>query len=107
MSYKDAVHHAHVVLSMQTKAVRYIRDLFEAPDVSTFVCGNVRFLGRMCSTLQNEVESIRLRTTDYEMVVAQHGNFTMIATQHPSKGALKTGATEEKKEAVEEKKEAA
>lgn len=30
---------------------------------------------------QNEVESLRLKTKDYEMIVAQHGNFTLIVTQ--------------------------
>jgi dynein light chain roadblock-type len=34
MSYRAAVHHAHQVLSLSGKASRYIRDLFEAPDVS-------------------------------------------------------------------------
>lgn len=34
MSYKTAVHHAHQVLSLSSKASRYIRDLFDAPDVS-------------------------------------------------------------------------
>jgi len=34
---------------------------------------------------QNEVESIRLRTNEYEMIIAQHANFTIIATQSPSK----------------------
>lgn len=34
MSYKTAVHHAHQVLSLSSKASRYIRDLFDVPDVS-------------------------------------------------------------------------
>mmetsp|Transcript_8854 Transcript_8854/g.9368 ORF Transcript_8854/g.9368 Transcript_8854/m.9368 type:complete len:123 (+) Transcript_8854:49-417(+) len=84
MSYKTAVHHAHQVLSLSSKASRYIRDLFDAPD--------------------NEVESIRLRTVEYEMIIAQMGNFTIIVSQTPSKSDTKA-VVEEKKEG-EEKKEA-
>jgi hypothetical protein len=65
MSYRIAVHHAHQVLALTGKASRYIRDLFDAPD--------------------NEVESIRLRTTEYEMIIAQYGNFTVVSTQVPQK----------------------
>jgi len=90
MSYKDALHYAHQVLSLSAKASKYTRDLFDAPD--------------------NEVESIRLKTVGYEMIVAQHGNFTMIVNQSPvevveeavagTEGAPKEG--EEKKEAPKE-----
>lgn len=34
MSYKTAVHHAHQVLSLAGKANKYVRDLFDPPDVS-------------------------------------------------------------------------
>ena len=60
MSYKTAVHYSHQVLGLVTKASKYIRELFEAPD--------------------NEVESIRLRTLQHELIVAQTGYFTIIAT---------------------------
>ena len=40
MSYRTAVHYSHQVLGLASKATKYIRDLFDAPD--------------------NEVESIRL-----------------------------------------------
>jgi hypothetical protein len=66
MTYRTAVHYAHLVLSLYGKASKYIRDLFEHPD--------------------NEVESIRMITRDYEMVIAQHGNFTLVAT-HTKKQA--------------------
>ena len=37
-----------------------------------------------CS-LQNEVESLRLKTTDYEMIVAQHAaGFTLLVIQDTS-----------------------
>ena len=60
MSYRTAVHYSHQVLGLQSKASRYIRELFEAPD--------------------NEVECIRLRTLHHELIVAQTGYFTIIAT---------------------------
>jgi hypothetical protein len=63
MTYQTAIHHAHQILSLVSKAGKYIQDLFEAPD--------------------NVVESLRLKTNDYEMVVAQQLNFTMIVTQSP------------------------
>lgn len=36
MSYRTAVHYAHVVLSLHSKASKYARDLFDPPDVSLF-----------------------------------------------------------------------
>ena len=63
MDYKKALHYAHQVLTLYSKASQYTRGLFDAPD--------------------NEVESIRLKTEDYEMIVAQQGNFTVIITQRP------------------------
>lgn len=83
MTYKSAVHHAHEVLSLIGKASKYVKDLFDAPD--------------------NEVESIRLRTLEYEMIIAQSGNFTVIVTQNPTKSDKKVGIDKEKEE---EKKEA-
>jgi hypothetical protein len=44
-------------------------------------------------------------TKDYEMVIAQHGNFTVIVTQNNSKAETKQ--TEEKKDGDAEKKESA
>jgi hypothetical protein len=60
---------------------------------------------------QNEVESIRLRTAEYEMIIAQHGNFTLCVTQDRDTGAKSeakgaAGAEGEKKEGEAEKKEA-
>jgi len=57
--------------------------------------------------LQNEVDSIRLRTAEYEMIIAQHGNFTIIVTQDrdPNSGKVQAGGAEgEKKEGEGEKK---
>ena len=44
-----------------------------------------------------------MRTDEYKMIVAQHGNFTLIVKQLPSKSESKGG--EEKKEKKEEGKE--
>lgn len=57
---------------------------------------------------QNEVESIRMITKNYEMIIAQHGNFTLVVTQsnvkiEEAKVAVEGG---EKKEGEAEKKEA-
>jgi hypothetical protein len=47
------------------------------------------------------VESIRLRTAEYEMIVAQVGHFTVIVTQSPAELLKKGGSVgEEKKEEV-------
>lgn len=60
------------------------------------------------SVLQNEIESIRLRTLESEMIIAQHGNYTLLVIQqNPSKeiaGAEETTAAVNET-ALEEKKE--
>lgn len=70
-----------------------------------------RIMFNVLSIPQNEVESIRLRTTDYEMVIAQHGNFTIIVIQDRdpsvSKADPKGSSAEEKKENESDKKETA
>lgn len=60
MTYRTAVHYSHQVLGLTSKASKYIRELFDAPD--------------------NEVDCIRLRTSQHELIIAQMGNFTIIAT---------------------------
>jgi hypothetical protein len=37
-----------------------------------------------CPGWQNDVESLRLKTKDYEMIIAQQGNFTLIVVQQVS-----------------------
>jgi hypothetical protein len=111
MSYKVAVHHAHLILGLYGKAIKYTRDLFDPPDVSTH-----RFVSSACTVnhfflrlfLQNEVESIRMITMNYEMIIAQHGNFTLVVTQSNVKVEEVKAVVEgvEKKEGEPEKKEA-
>lgn len=71
MNEKKSVQYAHLVLDLCAKAKKNIRELFEPPD--------------------NEVESLRLKTRDYEMIVAQHGNFTVVVIQEPPKVAEEAG----------------
>ena len=51
-----------------------------------------------------------MRTTDYEMIIAQHGNFTIIVIQDRDPSVLKADpkgfSAEEKKENESDKKEA-
>ena len=91
MSYRTAVHYSHQVLGLASKATKYIRDLFDAPD--------------------NEVESIRLRTTQSELMIAQQGNFTIVCThvhkedeESGASAGAGAGAEGEKKEGEEPKK---
>ncbi|CAN0130412.1 unnamed protein product, partial [Phaeothamnion confervicola] len=67
MEYGTAVHHASLVLDLTSKAKKYMRELFEPPD--------------------NDLESLRLRTPEYEMIVAQHENFTLVALQRDQRAA--------------------
>jgi dynein light chain roadblock-type len=85
MDYKKALHYSHQLLQLYSKASKYTRDLFDAPD--------------------NEVESIRLKTVDYEMVIAQHGNFTVILTQKPEEEEVAV-EVKEGEEGAEKKEEA-
>jgi dynein light chain roadblock-type len=61
MPYGKAVQHAHLVLDLCSKSKKYVRELFDGGD--------------------NEVENIRLRTDEYELIAAQHGKFTLIVIQ--------------------------
>jgi dynein light chain roadblock-type len=87
MSYRTAVHYSHQVLGLASKATKYIRDLFDAPD--------------------NEVESIRMRTTQCELMIAQQGNFTIVCTHAhvEEEEVVAAGAEGETTEGEEAKKE--
>merc|ERR1719240_260169 len=81
MEYKRAVHHTAVVLELCAKARMVIKNLFDSPD--------------------NDMESVRLKTSHYEMLISQAGNITLVAIQEPPhKEAEATAAAEgeEKKE---------
>ena len=62
---------------------------------------------------QNEVESIRMITKTYEMIIAQLGNFTLVVSQSNVKEAelevkaVLEGVAGEKKEGEAEKKDSA
>jgi ArsR family metal-binding transcriptional regulator len=88
LKYKEALHYAHLVLALYSKANKYIKDLFPQEN-------------------NNEVESIRMITKSYEMVIAQHGNFTLVALHTKNKPEVKAVVEGgEKKEGEVEKKEA-
>eukprot|EP00590_Aulacoseira_subarctica_P008592 CAMPEP_0172421806 /NCGR_PEP_ID=MMETSP1064-20121228/8030_1 /TAXON_ID=202472 /ORGANISM="Aulacoseira subarctica , Strain CCAP 1002/5" /LENGTH=130 /DNA_ID=CAMNT_0013162379 /DNA_START=224 /DNA_END=616 /DNA_ORIENTATION=+ len=61
MPYDRAVHHASLVLDLCTKTRTHMQNLFDFPD--------------------NQVESIQLRTDEYEMIISQYGNFTLVVIQ--------------------------
>lgn len=109
MEYKTAVHHAYLV---STK--RAFADRLRPPRCWT--CGPKRRIIfanssklRRCvlasksesdnSRKQNEVESLRLKTSFYEMIISQHGNFTLVVLQMEEAVVPKEAAaeTEEKK----------
>ncbi|GMI43425.1 hypothetical protein TrCOL_g9697 [Triparma columacea] len=75
MPYEVAVQHAHLVLDLCSKSKKHIRELFDPPD--------------------NDVENIRLRTDDYELIAAQHGHFTLIVIQEDPSMKAKTDDEEE------------
>ena len=60
---KLGIHHAYHALDLMNKARDHIRTLFEAPE--------------------NELESVRLKTDNYEMIISQVGNYTLCVMQKP------------------------
>ena len=88
MSYRTAVHYAHQVLGLASKAS------------ST--------LGSSSMLLIMKVECIRMRTVQCELMIAQIGNFTIVCTHSNIEEEVVVAAKEgegEKKEGEGEKKE--
>jgi hypothetical protein len=61
---------------------------------------------RNAARAQNEVESVRLKTDLYEMIISQHGNFTLVVIQMEEPAAVALEAAEVVEGAEGEKKEA-
>uniref|UniRef100_A0A7S2SQX1 Roadblock/LAMTOR2 domain-containing protein n=1 Tax=Rhizochromulina marina TaxID=1034831 RepID=A0A7S2SQX1_9STRA len=61
MDVQKAVQTAHLVLDLCAKSKKYIKELFEPPD--------------------NDVESLRLKTLEFEMIVAQYGDYSLVVVQ--------------------------
>lgn len=61
---KGGIHHAYHALDLCNKARDHVRILFEAPE--------------------NELESVRLKTDDYEMIISQVGSYTLCVMQKPA-----------------------
>jgi|TARA_B100001142_G_C14259459_1_gene626438 hypothetical protein len=66
MPYEDAVHCSHHILSLYQKSRACISTLFSAEE-------------------ESQIECIRLRTDGYELIAAQQGKFTLVATQQGAK----------------------
>jgi len=80
MDMQKAVQTAHLVLDLCAKSKKYIGELIEPPD--------------------NEVESLRLKTNEYEMIVAQYGDYSLVVfqdTQEKGDGGEAEEEGEEKK----------
>jgi len=58
LAYQKAVQYSHHVLDLCNKSKAHIKDLFDPQD--------------------NQVESVRLRTDDYELIAAQEGKYTLV-----------------------------
>mmetsp|Transcript_58788 Transcript_58788/g.70109 ORF Transcript_58788/g.70109 Transcript_58788/m.70109 type:complete len:127 (+) Transcript_58788:134-514(+) len=75
MSYQEAVQHSHLILDLCAKSKAHIKNLFDPPD--------------------NNVENIRLRTDQYETIVAQEGNFTLVVIQEDERKAGLNNSSED------------
>ena len=85
MSYQMALQCAHEVLYLFSKARKNVRELLDPSDVRFSKClHNADFF----IVLQNEIDSIRLRTDDYEMIVVQKLNYTIIVIQESPRALL-------------------
>eukprot|EP00957_Ditylum_brightwellii_P001369 107173-Ditylum_brightwellii.AAC.2 len=76
MPYQKAVQYSHHVLDLCNKSKAHIKDLFEPQD--------------------NQVENIRLRTDEYELIAAQQANFTLVVIQEDETKAKTKEKREEK-----------
>lgn len=113
MEYKRAVQIASLVLDLASKAKRAVHDLLEPPEVRFAECTRrqpvVIFLNShpyFYTLNQNDVESMRLKTRDYELIVGQSGNFTLVVIQQqgqqvPAVAAQPAGSTTSKKSEVQ------
>jgi len=81
MDMQKAVQTAHLVLDLCAKSKKYIKELFEPPD--------------------NDVESLRLKTLEFEMIVAQYGDYSLVVIQDTEQHDVvdEQGEGEEKKDA--------
>lgn len=113
MEYKRAVQIASLVLDLASKAKRAVRDLLEPPEVRFAKCTRrqpvVIFLNshpHFYTLNQNDVESMRIKTRDYELIVGQSGNFTLVVIQQqgqqvPAVAAQPASSTTSKKSEVQ------
>ena len=92
MEPSKAVQVAYLVLDLCSKSKKYIRELFDPPDndvevrygffirlilqTHTTVC-----LSQGANNQTKPMQSLRLKTAEYEMIVAQLGNYTLVVVQ--------------------------
>lgn len=94
---------ASLVLDLASKAKRAVRDLLEPPEVLVKRAHGqpvfFLFIYLFQTLKQNEVESMRLKTRDYELIVGQSGNYTLavIQQQVPAIAAQSVGSASSKK----------
>ena len=105
MEYKRAVQLAHLVLDLLAKVKRSVRTVCEPPDVRpwlgwfgasseiggvarSFSCPEYQPISQLVAqTRQNEVESVRLKAKDYELLVGQSGSYTLAIVQQQGSAA--------------------
>ncbi len=99
MSYQTAVHHAALVLDLTEKSKKYAREVFQpsevrrrvgSPHFKQFVTVHGVKTSSCClSDTQNNVESLRLRTKEHELIVSQKNHFTVAVIQEDSRLHMK------------------
>ncbi len=91
VEYKRAVQFAQLVLDLLAKAKKTVKGVLDAADVSScvFVCMYVYMKWQMSDrpsikptcNRKNEMESLRLKTRDYELLAGQSGAYTLVVIQ--------------------------
>ena len=92
MEPSKAVQVAYLVLDLCSKSKKYIRELFDPPDndVEVRSCFFIHLILQTHTTVclsqgannqTKPMQSLRLKTAEYEMIVAQLGNYTLVVVQ--------------------------
>jgi hypothetical protein len=98
MPYPKAVQYAHHVMDVFSKSKTFMKELFDVSVVSNKQV--VDFKQYINSTYflnaqDNNIESIRIRSDDYELIASQEGHYTLVVIQDGSwVDGVKTGGEE-------------
>ena len=99
MTYEQAVQHASLALDLCGKSKATMKEIFVSTAIHIDTCvfstialshyfsihpnsfhpGYRNFTTRQPS--ENRVENVRLRTNNHELIIAQHGNYTLLVIQ--------------------------